>query len=154
MHNGGTRSDLINIDILLIATIIPVLVKLHIVIHTLMTIPTTNTQTSQQSSPSPKNQNQTQQRTSQHIRIRLIDLRRLRQLPIRLQTPRLVRTVLEYDVPLLVLIVPQRQQYDVALVDPDFLPEFAADVREALFAVEAEGFETAVAEHFDDLCVF
>ena len=40
-----------------------------------------------------------------------------------------------------------------ALVDPDFLPELAADVCEALLAVEAEGFQTAVAEHFYDLRV-
>ena len=89
-----------------------------------------------------------------NIRISLIDLRTLRQLPIRLQTPGLIRTVLEYDVALLVLVVSKTEQDDVALVDPDFLSEFTADVSEALFAVEAEGFETAVAEHFDHLSVF
>ena len=33
------------------------------------------------------------------------------------------------------------------------LAELAADVCEALFAVETEGFETAVSEHFDDLSI-
>ena len=71
-----------------------------------------------------------------------------------LQTPRLVRTVLEQHVALLVLVVAQGEQDDVALVDPHLLAELAADVGEALFAVETEGFETAVAEHFEDLGVF
>jgi len=118
-------SYLIDINILVIAAVVPVFVELNIVIHTLMA-----------------------------IRIRLVDLGRFRQLPVRLQTSRLIRTVLEDDVPLLVLIVSEGQKYDVALVDPDLLAELAADVCEALFAVEAESFETAVAEHFDDLRVF
>ena len=46
-----------------------------------------------------------------------------------------------------------RREMRTALVDPDFLPELAADVCEALLAVEAEGFQTAVAEHFYDLRV-
>ena len=52
------------------------------------------------------------------------------------------------------MVVAQGQQDDVALVDPDFLAQLAADVGEALGAVEAERFEAAVAEHLEDLCVF
>ena len=89
-----------------------------------------------------------------NIRIRLVDLRRLRQLLVSLQTPRLVRTVLENDIPLLVLIVPQAEQDDVALVYPHFFPQLASDVGEAFFAVEAEGFQAAVAQHFEHLGVF
>ena len=89
-----------------------------------------------------------------HIRIRLINLRRLRQFPIRLQTPRLIRTIFQYHISLLILIVPQTQEYDVALIDPDLLSQLAADVSEAFFAVEAEGFETPVAEHFYYLRIF
>ncbi len=88
------------------------------------------------------------------IRIRLVDLRALGQLVVRLQTPRLVGRILQYHIALLVLVVAQREEDDVALVDPDFLAELAADVREAAGAVEAEGFEAAVAEHFEDLRVF
>ena len=40
------------------------------------------------------------------------------------------------------------------MVDPHFFAEFASDVRETLFAVETEGFETPVAEHFYYLGVF
>jgi hypothetical protein len=88
------------------------------------------------------------------IRISLVDLRTLWQLPICLQTPRLVRTVLEYDVSLLVLVVSKREQYYIALVDPDFLSELPTDMGEALLAVEAERFEAAVAEHLEDLGIF
>jgi hypothetical protein len=59
--------------------------------------------------------------------------------------------VLHDDVALLVLVVTQGQQDDVALVDPDLLPQLAADMCEAARAVEALGLETAVAEHLDDL---
>jgi hypothetical protein len=52
------------------------------------------------------------------------------------------------------LVVAQTEQDDVALVDPDFLPQFATDMCEAAGAVEALGFETAVSEHLDDLGVF
>lgn len=88
------------------------------------------------------------------IRIRLINLRRLRQLSIRLQTPSLIGTILEDDIPLFVLVVAEGEEDYVALVDPDLLSELATDVSETLFAVEAEGFEAAVAEHFEDLRVF
>lgn len=43
------------------------------------------------------------------------------------------------------MVIAQGQEDDVALVDPDFLAELAADMGEALGAVEAEGFEAAVA---------
>ena len=88
------------------------------------------------------------------IRIGLIDLRALGQFAVSLQAPGLVGAVLQDDVSLLVLVVTQREQDDVTLVDPDFLPELAADMGEALGAVEAEGFETAVSEHLEDLRVF
>ena len=88
------------------------------------------------------------------IRIRLVDLRALRQLAIGFEGTRFVGRVLEYHVAFLVLVVAQGQQDDVALVDPDFLAELAADVGEAFGAVEAEGFEAAVAKHLEDLGVF
>jgi hypothetical protein len=59
--------------------------------------------------------------------------------------------ILHDDVALLVLVVTQGQQDDVALVDPDLLPQLAANVCKAARAVEALGLETAVAEHLDDL---
>ena len=88
------------------------------------------------------------------LRISLINLRRLRQLAIRLQAPRLIGVILENHIALLVLVVAQREQDDVALVDPDLLAELAADVGETLFAIEAEGLETSVTQHLDDLGVF
>ena len=52
------------------------------------------------------------------------------------------------------MVVAEREEYDVALVDPDFLSEFASDVGEALFAVEAESFKAAITEHLDYLGIF
>ena len=61
--------------------------------------------------------------------------------------------ILHDDVALLVLVVSQRQQDDVALVDPDLLPQLAADVGKAAGAVEALRLQAAVAQHLDDLRV-
>jgi hypothetical protein len=62
--------------------------------------------------------------------------------------------VFHNDVALLVLVVAQTQQDDVTLVDPDLLPQLAADMGETARAVEALGFKTSVSEHLDDLSVF
>src|SRR5690349_13669086 len=61
--------------------------------------------------------------------------------------------VLHDDVALLVLVVAQGQQDDVALVDPDLLPQLAADVGEAAGAVEALRLQAPVAKHLDHLRV-
>ena len=52
------------------------------------------------------------------------------------------------------MVVAQREQDDVALVDPDLLPQLAADMGEAAGAVEALGFQAAVSEHLYYLGVF
>ena len=93
------------------------------------------------------------QKRKENIRISLVDFSTLWQLAVRFQTPRFVRTVLEYNIALLVLVVAQREQDDVALVDPDFLAQLTADVGEALLAVEAERLEAAIAEHLEHLRV-
>lgn len=49
----------------------------------------------------------------------------------------LIGRVLEDNVTLLVLVFAQRDQDDVAVVDPDLFPELAADQTEALDTVEA-----------------
>lgn len=48
--------------------------------------------------------------------------------------------VLHDHITLLVLVVSQRQENDVTLVDPDLLPQLAADMGETTGAVEALGF--------------
>ena len=58
--------------------------------------------------------------------------------------------VLENDVALLVLVVTERQQNNVSLVDPHLLPELAADMAKTAGAIEALGLETAVAEHLGE----
>lgn len=67
----------------------------------------------------------------------LVDLRALGEFAVGLQGAGLVGGVLEDHVALLVLVVAERQQDDVALVDPDLLAQLAADVGQALGAVEA-----------------
>lgn len=62
------------------------------------------------------------------VGVGLVDLGALGQLAVGLQTPGLVGAVLEDDVALLVLVVAQRQEDDVALVDPDFFAELALDM--------------------------
>jgi hypothetical protein len=62
--------------------------------------------------------------------------------------------VLHDHIALLVLVVSQRQEDDVALVDPHLLPQLAADMGEAAGAVEALGFQAAVTQHLDYLSVF
>lgn len=84
----------------------------------------------------------------------LVDLGCLGQFTIGLETSSLVGAVLEDDVSLLVLVVSEREQDDVALVDPDLLSELASDMCQSLCAVEAERLESSVAQHLHDLCVF
>lgn len=86
-----------------------------------------------------------------HVRVRLVDLGTFRQLPVRLQTSRLIGRVFQDDVALLVLVIPQGQKYDVPLIDPDLFAQLPANVRESLLAVKTEGLEATVAEHFDYL---
>jgi hypothetical protein len=62
--------------------------------------------------------------------------------------------VLHDNVALLVLVVSQTEQDDVALVDPDLLPKLAANMCKTARAIEALGFQASVSEHLDDLGVF
>jgi hypothetical protein len=56
---------------------------------------------------------------------------------LHIQRTGLIGGVLEDNVALLVLVLAQRDQDDVAVVDPDLFPELAADQAEALDTVEA-----------------
>ncbi len=90
-------SDLVDIDILpVITAAVAILVELDIIIPALVT-----------------------------VGVRLVDLGALGQLSVCLEAPGLVGAVFEYDVALFVLVVAQREEDDVAVVDPDFLAEFA-----------------------------
>ena len=71
----------------------------------------------------------------------------LRQLPIGLQEPGLVGHVLEDDVGLVILIVPEANEYDVPCGDPHLLVHLPADVAEPLCAVDARGLAPAVPQH-------
>jgi len=83
----------------------------------------------------------------------LVDLDGLRELAVRLEVTRLVRRVLENDVGLGVLVVPQANQDDVGLGDPHLFPELAPDVAQTLNSVEAHSRQTAVTQHFGHLGV-
>lgn len=77
-------------------------------------------------------------------------------MPIPLSRRKSVRhtRVLHDHIALLVLVVSQRQQDDVALVNPDLLPQLATNMRQTTCAVEALSLQTSVSEHLDDLGVF
>jgi hypothetical protein len=92
-----TASNLININLLAVFTAsVAILVKLDIVVHALMA-----------------------------VGVGLVDLGALGKLAVGLETSGLVSAVLEDDITLFVLIVPQREEDDVALIDPDFFAQFA-----------------------------
>lgn len=116
--------DLVDIDLLLVGAF-AVLVELDVVLETLVT-----------------------------VGIGLVDLGVLGQLAVGLEGAGLIGGVLQDDVALLILVVAQGEEDDVALVDPDLLAQLASDVCQSLLAVEAHGLETAVAQHLDDLRVF
>ena len=65
----------------------------------------------------------------------------------------LVCRVLQNNIALLILIVSQTEENDIALINPHLFPQFAANVRKTFGAIKAEGLETTVTEHFEDLCV-
>lgn len=57
-----------------------------------------------------------------------------------------------HHVTLVVLVVTQRQQDDVALVDPDLLAKLAADVAESAGAVEALRLQAAISKQVVSTC--
>jgi hypothetical protein len=85
------------------------------------------------------------------ICIGLVDLRTLWEFTVSLQGTGLVGAVLQDNVAFLVLVVAEREEDDITLVDPDLLAELATDVCETFRTVEAERFEATVAEHLQDL---
>lgn len=96
---------------------------------------------------------QRNQKRRKDVRIRLINLGALGQLAVGLQTASLVGTILEYDISFFVLVVTQAEQDNVALVDPDFFAQFTPNMRESLFAIEAQRLQPAVTQHLEDLRV-
>ena len=79
------------------------------------------------------------------------DLDGLWELPIGLEVPGLISAVLQDDISLGILIVPQTDEDDVRLVDPDLLPELPTDVTEPFDSVETHRLEAAVAQHLRHL---
>jgi len=83
----------------------------------------------------------------------LVDLDGLGELAVRLEVARLVRRVLENDVGLGVLVVPQANQDDVGLSDPHLFPQLPTDVAQTLNSVEAHSRQTTVTQHLGHLGV-
>ena len=81
------------------------------------------------------------------------DLDGLWKLAVGLEVPGLISAVLQDDISLGILIVPQTDEDDVRLVDPDFLPELATDVTEPFDSVKAHRLQSAITEHLGDLGV-
>jgi hypothetical protein len=75
------------------------------------------------------------------------------ELAVGLEEAGLVRHVLEDDIGLVVLVVAQADEHDVAAGDPDLLVHLAADMAQPLAAVDAQGLAAAVPEHAQHLRV-
>ena len=162
IENGKVSgpSDLINVNVLFVARAVAVLVKLKVaVVATLVAISACETYISlciqirgasqrlgvkKDIEKAGKNGN---------VRVRLVDLGVLGQFAVRLETSGLVGRVLQDDVAFLVLVVPQREQDDVTLVDPHLLAQLAPDMREALLAVETLRLKSTISKHLDYLSV-
>merc|ERR1719180_645891 len=83
----------------------------------------------------------------------LVDLDRLGELAVGLQVPRLVCRVLQDHVGLSVLVVPEANEDNVRLIDPDLFPEFPPDVAKPLDTIEAHRLEASVTKHLGHLSV-
>ena len=117
----GVSLELVDIDVLLILAL-AVLVELDVVLETLVA-----------------------------VGVGLVDLGVLGELTVGLQTAGLVGGVLHDHIALLVLVVTEREENDITLVDPDLLAQLATVVSETLLAIEAQRFQATVAEHLHDL---
>lgn len=71
------------------------------------------------------------------VGIGLVDLGGLGQLAIGLERTGLIGVVLEDNVTLVVLVITQRQEDDIAVVDPDLLSQLASDVGKTLGTIKA-----------------
>jgi len=87
------------------------------------------------------------------VSIGLVDLGVLGQLAVGLERTGLVGGVLHDNITLLVLVVTEREEDNITLVDPDLLAELATNVGETALAVEAHGLETTVAKHLHNLSI-
>ena len=87
------------------------------------------------------------------VGIGLVDLGVLRQLTVGLQGTGLVGGVLHDNITLLVLVITEREENDITLVDPDLLAELATNMGQTLLAIEAKCLQTTVAQHLHYLCV-
>ena len=70
-----------------------------------------------------------------------------------LQTACLVRRILLDHIGLAVLKLTQRQQDNIAVVDPYLFAHLAANMRQALLTVKAQRLQTPIAQHPHDLCI-
>lgn len=77
----------------------------------------------------------------------LVDSSRVGDLPILLERTRLIRRVLEDNVRLLVLVLTEANQHNVASVDPHLFPQLATDMTQTLHRVKARRLAATVAEH-------
>ena len=119
----GGRLDVVDIDVLLILAL-AIFVELDVVVQAVTA-----------------------------VGVGLVDLGVLRQLTVGLERTGLVGGVLHDNITLLILVITEREEDDITLVDPDLLAELATNVSETLLAIEAESLETTVAQHLHDLCV-
>lgn len=85
------------------------------------------------------------------VGIGLVDLGVFGQLAVGLERTGLVGGVLHDHIALLVLVLTEREEDDITLVDPDLLAHLATDVSQTLFAIKAQSLQAAVAQHLYNL---
>lgn len=71
------------------------------------------------------------------VGIGLVDLGGFGKLAVGLERTGFIGVVLQDNVTLVVLVITQRQQDDIAVVDPDLLSQLASDMGKALGTIEA-----------------
>jgi len=84
---------------------------------------------------------------------RLVDFGCLWEFAIRLQLTSLIGIVLQNNVRLAVLKVTKTYEDNIALVDPNFFPKFAANVAKSGFAIKTLCLKTTIAQHSQNLGV-
>lgn len=115
--------EVVDIDFLLILTL-AVLVELDVVIETII-----------------------------GVSVGLVDLGVLGKFTVGLQTAGLIGGILHDNITLLILVITEREQNDITLVDPDLLAELATNVGQTLLAIEAKSLKATVTQHLHNLSI-
>merc|ERR1712240_262709 len=83
-----------------------------------------------------------------------INLNGIWEFAVGFQITSFIRGILQDYVRFRILIIPETNQDNVRLVDPDLLPELATNVAKTFHSIEAHRFQASIAQHLRNLGVF